>query len=164
MEFFKKQKDYSSKKQKTESLLKESSSRSQVINECTLRDLFGKCGDINFETVYFYNKRVLMIYCTGLVSTEMLYGMIPKRLEECCAKLEGEVEGDKIIKLLNLPSVSIVQNEEQAVSEIFSGKLFIDFGLPHAVVSIDISDRPQRSPEETKNEVTILGPRDNFID
>ena len=31
-------------------------------------------------------------------------------------------------------------------------------------MSIDISDRPQRSPEETKNEVTILGPRDNFIE
>ncbi|MET3688082.1 hypothetical protein ABIC37_003618 [Priestia megaterium] len=164
MEFFKKKKDYSSKKQETESLLKESSSRAQIINECTLRDLFGKCSDINFETVYFYNKRVLMIYCTGLVSTEMLYEMIPKKLEECCAKLEGEIEGDKVIKLLNLPSVSIVQDEEQAVSEIFSGKLFIDFGSPQSVVSIDISDRPQRSPEETKNEVTILGPRDNFIE
>ncbi|MEI2447526.1 hypothetical protein [Priestia megaterium] len=42
MEFFKKKEGDSSKKQETENLLKGSSSRAQIINECTLRDLFGK--------------------------------------------------------------------------------------------------------------------------
>jgi hypothetical protein len=59
VEFFKKKKDYSSKKQEAESLLKESSSRAQIINECTLRDLFGKCSDINSRPFIFITNECL---------------------------------------------------------------------------------------------------------
>jgi spore germination protein KA len=133
------------------------------IDEQTVKHLFGKCEDIKFEPFHFNEHKVLLVYCTGLVSTEMLYNVVPRRLEIFFTKLDGNLKTEEVMGRLHLPSIILVENEEQAISEIFSGKLFIVFGEEY-VFSVDISDRPQRSPEETKNEVTILGPKDNFIE
>lgn len=134
------------------------------IDEQSLKHLFGKCEDIKFEPFHFKEHKVLLVYCTGLVSTEMLYNVVPRRLEMFFSQLDKELKKEEVKERLHLPSISLVEDEEQAVSEIFSGKLFIVFGTEDYVFSVDISDRPQRSPEETKNEVTILGPKDNFIE
>lgn len=50
------------------------------------------------------------------------------------------------------------------ISDIFSGKAIILFHGYNQLFSVGISNRPQRTPEETATETTIKGPRDNFIE
>ncbi|SDM51009.1 GerA spore germination protein [Fictibacillus solisalsi] len=148
----------------TSSENKTGSTISEAINEEVLRTLLGKCEDIQFVPFFFNQQKVVLIYCEGLISNEMLYKVVPDRLEAFFNEVKGDPTEEDFAKRLHLPSVTTIKSKDQAVSEIFAGKLFIDAGLENTVLSIDISDKPQRNPEETKNELTVLGPRDNFIE
>ncbi|WHY76871.1 spore germination protein [Neobacillus sp. WH10] len=134
------------------------------LNEQTLRELFKKNEDVKFEPFTFNQHKVMLTYCQGLVRNEMLYQTVPERLEALFSQLQVEPSKEKILELLRLPSLKLVENEDEAVSEIFSGKLLLNFNIPGSIFLVDISERPQRNPEETKTEVSILGPRDNFIE
>ncbi|MFP3325286.1 spore germination protein, partial [Planococcus sp. SIMBA_160] len=65
---------------------------------------------------------------------------------------------------LHLPHLADVNTKEELFADIYSGKLLIYFEGYNYLVSTNIANRPQRTPEETTTEVTIKGPRDNFIE
>ncbi|MFJ7724743.1 spore germination protein [Neobacillus sp. NPDC097160] len=157
------------KKKKTQNTTKtpdekEISTASKYLNEQTLRELFKKNEDVIFEPFKFNQHKVMMIYCKGLIRNDMLYQTVPDRLEAFFSPLHAEPSKEKILDLLHLPSLKLLENEDEAVSEIFSGKMLLDFNIPGSIFLVDISERPQRNPEETKTEVSLLGPRDNFIE
>ncbi len=57
-----------------------------------------------------------------------------------------------------------VKTQETMFADIYCGKLLIFFNEYNYLFSTNISHRPQRTPEETATEITINGPRDNFIE
>lgn len=134
------------------------------LNEQSLRILFTKCPDIQFTSFKFKHNHVSFIYCSGLINMDMLFNLIPSLIGEFFNNYDEVLTVDSILEGLNLPSLAAIDNEEQAISEIFAGKLLIDFGLTGTIFIVDISERPQRSPEDTKTETSILGPRDDFIE
>ncbi|MCD4837904.1 spore germination protein [Neobacillus sedimentimangrovi] len=133
-------------------------------NEERLRELFSHSSDVKFVPFYFEPYKVTLIYCTGLISSDFLYTTIPNRLETFFSQANKQPTKRDILEKLHLPTISVIETEEQAISELFAGKLFLSFSFEERMFSIDISDRPERKPEETKTEVAILGPRDNFIE
>lgn len=134
------------------------------LNKENLQILFKKCHDVQFSTFNFHNHRVTFFYCVGLINFDFIYQTIPLFLEKFFSELTGVLSSDSILEGLHLPTLSTINNKDDAISDIFAGKLLIDFGINGTIFTVDISDRPQRNPEETKTESTINGPRDNFIE
>lgn len=136
---------------------------SQLIDGEAIKTLFEQCSDVVFSTLQFGNHEVTLVYCVGLISNDMLHKTVPLRLAEFFRNpLEETINNS--IHLLQLPSLQVIENIEKAEKEVFSGKLLLIFNKSDIVYSVDISDRPQRNPEETSIEVSIKGPRDNFIE
>ncbi|MBO0960869.1 spore germination protein [Neobacillus sp. MM2021_6] len=134
------------------------------LNTQALREIFSKCPDIEFSTFKFKLHPVTFIYCSGLINTDLLYETIPSLIEKFFERFNGTLTTDVILEELNLPSIATISSEENVVSDIFAGKLLIDFGISGILFTLDIAKRPQREPSETNTESTILGPRDDFIE
>ncbi|MEH6947229.1 spore germination protein [Bacillus sp. JJ634] len=134
-----------------------------TLNEEALRKLFTKCIDIQFSSLQYNQHTITLVYCTGLVNTDMLYQVVPKRFEDFFTHLKGEITLDSL-QQLSLPSLQLVKEEEQATDAIFEGKLLFIVQEQNLIMSVDIADRPERQPEETATEVSVKGPRDNFIE
>jgi spore germination protein KA len=143
---------------------RDTSEPSVPLNEQSLSQLFKKCTDVKFVSFNYNEHRVVLFYCIGLISTEILYRNIPETLEAFFQTLEVKPTKEDILKGIHLPSFDEVTDSNQVIKDIFAGKLFIDFGIEGSVFSVDICDRPQRNPEETKTEMSLMGPRDNFIE
>jgi hypothetical protein len=129
-----------------------------------LREIFSKNPDVQFSPLKFGQYKVTLIYCSGLIKTEMLFTTIPDKLERFFERYKEIYSKEFILQNLHIPSLTTVDSQDLAVSEIFAGKLLLDFGIPHTIFMVDISERPQRNTEDTKAESTILGPRDDFIE
>ena len=136
---------------------------SQLMDGEAIKTLFEQCSDVVFSTLQFGNHEVTLVYCVGLISNDMLYKTVPLRLDEFFRNPLEEMINNSI-HLLQLPSLQVIENNEKAEKEVFSGKLLLIFNKSDIVYSVDISDRPQRNPEETSIEVSVKGPRDNFIE
>ncbi|MDC0765079.1 spore germination protein [Brevibacillus sp. AG] len=134
----------------------------------TIHRLFEKCPDVHFQNFYFgeqANHRVLLVQCTGMVDQEAVQTIILKRLDLFLEKMDDPyLTKPTVLKGLHVPDIKEINDEQEVISEVFSGKLLLYFAEPKLTFSTDISKRPQRSPEESKMEVTIKGPRDNFIE
>ncbi|HHY74286.1 MAG TPA: spore germination protein [Bacillus bacterium] len=133
-----------------------------IMNEQRLKETFEQCSDVIFSTLQFHQHDVTFIYCSGLIDHEMFYKTIPLRLEEYFQSTD-ELTNHAIEKL-QLPSLRLIENLEQVENEIFSGKLLLYFKSINVIYSVNISNKPQRKPEETSLEISFKGPRDNFIE
>lgn len=129
-----------------------------------LKKLFHTCHDIQFTSLKFAHHTVVLIYCSGMINNDILYQTIPENLENFFLKNPGKQSKEVILEGIHLPTFNCIESEEEAISDVFSGKLLLDFGLTGTIFTLDISNRPQRKPEETKTEASIKGPRDDFIE
>ncbi len=111
------------------------------------------------------SQQVLFVYCEGMVNSELINELIMERLDDFIKKRGSTSLTEKMIKeRLHIPNISIIKSNEEIVKALFSGKMLIHFENYDFAFTTDIAKRPQRSPEETVTEVTIKGPRDNFIE
>jgi hypothetical protein len=138
------------------------------VSEQSLRDLFYNNADIKFESHMFGSSPslpVLFVYCEGMVNSELINQSIITRLDDFINEQGNHPLTDKTVEdRLHIQNISIIKNSDSIVKELFSGKMLIHFKEFNFAFTIDIAKRPQRSPEETITEVTIKGPRDNFIE
>ena len=132
-----------------------------------LRHVFETSADVFFEETFYGSPpvKVTIAACEGLVDTEQLTRLVYERLRQLIERhQERGITKEQVLTGLHLPSVKEVTKKEQAVNDIYSGKALLLLGNIEAVFSINIANRPQRKPEDTAAEVTIKGPRDNFIE
>lgn len=132
----------------------------------TLRTVFAKCPDVQFAPFTFKQNPVTFIYCSGLINTDLLFNTIPALIEKFFTEhdLNGTLSKDSILEGLKLPSLSTINQQEDAITDVFAGNLLIDFGITGTLFTVDISKRPERKPSDSRAESTILGPRDDFIE
>ncbi|WP_100403223.1 spore germination protein [Bacillus sp. FJAT-42315] len=150
------------KEKKLESTFNEQTLQS-TLNEQTLKETFKHCSDVTFSHLQFHHEPITLIYCTGLVSTDMLYKTVPKKLENFLKDRPSQFT-EEALQALQLPTLQVVTSTEEAETEIFSGKLLLIFRSEKTIYSVDISDRPQRDTEDSNIEIAVKGPRDNFIE
>lgn len=139
-----------------------------IMNEQELRDIFQEAGDVFFNTSTFCPKspvKVTLAGCEGMVDLELLNQIVIDRLNEFFEEYNGEqLTKENIAQCLHLPQLEEVSSEERMIADIYCGKLLIFFHDGPYLFVTNISHRPQRTPEDTMTEVTIKGPRDNFIE
>lgn len=139
-----------------------------VVNEQSLRELLLHNIDIHYEKHTFgesTNLKVLFVYCEGMVDLELMNRLIMERLENFINKWASTSLTEQLVQeYLYVPSISIVKSEEEIIKALFSGQLLIQFENYDIAFTTNIAHRPQRTPEESNAEVTVRGPRDNFIE
>lgn len=141
--------------------------QSSSISEADLHQWFADSSDVHFQTMEFgqQNQHVVFINCEGMIDKELLHQSVYPKLDKLFQNNDGTAATKELIlHSLHLPELAEMTNKDQVIEAVFSGKLLMFFASNQLLVSADIAKRPQRTPEETKTEVTVKGPRDNFIE
>ncbi|WP_416826338.1 spore germination protein [Ectobacillus polymachus] len=133
------------------------------MDEKKFRSLFQKCGDVIIQNVSFSGYQILFAFCQGMVKKEMLDSVIFIKLKNFIEDYK-DISKEVIQEYFPVTGLEWVDNKDKIMSAIFSGKAVVVIEEINSVFSIDIANIPNRKPEETKTEVTIQGPRDNFIE
>src|SRR5690625_2046993 len=131
----------------------------------SLEKLFENSTDVMIETYTFTNHDVTMLICEGMIDQIILNDAIYERFVHFFKEHEQNIlTKDLIKKDLYVPDLQELKSEDDITKEVFAGKVILLFHDLKLVFSMDIAHRPQRQPEETSTEISIKGPRDDFIE
>ncbi len=137
-------------------------------NERDLRTIFKESEDVFFNSGIYRSDspiEITLIGCQGMVDLDLLNHLVIDRLQSFLDRYPSEdLSKNDIAQSLHLPQLMEVKTQETMFADIYCGKLLILFNEYNYLFSTNISHRPQRTPEETATEITINGPRDNFIE
>lgn len=143
--------------------------------EITLNELkqrFQKTGDVKFQHFTFQQETVHIITCEGMVDDIFLYELVLPELKKV---LEVSEADNKILEnipkfqrhleiSLALPDLKKISKIEDCERQLFTGQCLVYFEIGQMLFITNISNKPNRKPEETNIEVAVKGPRDNFIE
>lgn len=139
-----------------------------LTNEQELRTIFKESGDVFFNSGIYrleFPLEITLIGCQGMVDLDLMNHLVHQRLHLFFEKFpSGPITKKEISQSLHLPQLREVKSKETMFADIYCGKLLILFNDFNYLFSTNIAHRPQRTPEETATEITIKGPRDNFIE
>jgi len=137
----------------------------EVVDEERLRSLFAHSADVVLRELPPRRQNPisgLVLYCEGMIDGQLLNQHALPNLErligesrqwdELVEALEHSMEWKKLDKRSNVESL------------LFAGHLIVFFALQGCFFSMDISQLPQRQPEESNTEISIKGARDAFTE
>lgn len=130
----------------------------------TLQHLFRHSADVIFQEYSFNEHKVHFLTCDAMVDQQLLNDVIVHRVQLVCENLNEESLEEALIAKLHIPEIKKVENEKEAISLIYKGYLLLYFEEDNLLFSSNICKKPNRNPEESRMEVLIKGPRDNFIE
>lgn len=102
-------------------------------------------------------QSVYLLYCEGMIHSLQINETVLPMLERLLTGTEGV---DKLDVRMNVSKLS----EEELVLEVFSGQLVLYFEDQGHLYGMDLSNIPQRQPEESSTESAVKGPRDSFVE
>ncbi|MER2190279.1 MAG: spore germination protein [Solibacillus sp.] len=136
--------------------------RNEVLTTATFEQLFKKSADIKFQTLLFNEHTVTLIICEAMIDLYLLHEVVMPRITQFLQQAE-KIDEQTLITTIALPQIVAVTTSDEAELLVYRGHCLIC--LDELVfVAANIEKKPNRSPEETNLEVTITGPRDNFIE
>ena len=130
----------------------------------TLKQLFKKSADVQFQEYTFNQRKVMFITCEAMIDQHLLNDVIVARVQLFFNALEELSFEDAVTSHLHIPSLKKVEAKNEIISDVYAGNVLLYFEDYNVVYSSNISKKPNRNPEETKTEVLVKGPRDNFIE
>lgn len=134
-----------------------------MIEYAALKKQFDNCADIRFQTFEFPASNVMLITCEAMTDNHLFNEVVVPRLRMACQQKEHFDEAI-LIQKLHLPRLLKIEDLQEAVTNVFSGFVLIYIENLNILLCSNIENKPNRSPEESNLEVTIKGPRDNFIE
>lgn len=123
--------------------------------------LFKKSADVKFQTLTVREQTVTFITCEAMVDLYLLNEVVVVRVLQLLQ--HNEKIDENMLVTLAVPQLVVVKTAETAELLVYRGHCLICIN-DELVVAANIEKKPNRSPEETNLEVTITGPRDNFIE
>lgn len=139
-------------------------SAENVMDANRLKQLFHKSADVQFQIYTFNQRKVMFITCEAMIDQHLLNDVIVERVQLFFNALEELPFEDAVTTHLHIPSLQKVEAEGEIVSGVYAGNVLLYFENYHVIYSSNIKKKPNRNPEETKSEVLVKGPRDNFIE
>ncbi|MFJ5562724.1 spore germination protein [Lysinibacillus xylanilyticus] len=136
----------------------------KAIDLNTLKKLFQKSADIQFQEYTFNQKKVQFITCDAMIDQQMLNEVIIRRVQYLYDNLADTSLEENITNQLHVPTLEKVNDIEQAINFVYTGFLLLYFEEEELLYASCIAKKPNRNPEETRMEVLVKGPRDNFIE
>ncbi|SES23972.1 spore germination protein [Salipaludibacillus aurantiacus] len=140
----------------------------ETITEETIREVFRGCGDVTVQGMSFdksdgLKETVLFFFSQGLVDTQLIDDEVVPRLDTFFRSAE-DYHKERLIEDLRLSSTEEIIKRKDLSLKVFRGSLVLYFVTAQLTLSVDISKIPGRDPEETNTEVSVLGPRDGFVE
>ncbi|MFJ8517387.1 spore germination protein [Lysinibacillus xylanilyticus] len=136
----------------------------KAIDLNTLKKLFQKSGDIQFQEFTFNQKKVQFITCDAMVDLQMLHEVIIRRVQYLYDNLADTSLEENITNQLHIPTLEKIKDIDEAINFVYTGFLLLYFEEEDLLYASCIAKKPNRNPEETRMEVLVKGPRDNFIE
>lgn len=100
---------------------------------------------------------VYLLYCEGMIQSLHINETVLPMLEHL---LTGTDDADKLDVKMNVSRM----RKDELVLEVFSGQLGIYFERQGLLYGMDLSNIPQRKPEDSSTESAVKGPRDAFVE
>ncbi|MBG9455418.1 spore gernimation protein [Lysinibacillus sphaericus] len=136
----------------------------KAIDLNTLKKLFQKSADIQFQDYVFNQNKVHFITCDAMIDQQMLNEVIIRRIQYLYDHLDETPFEENIKNQLHIPALQKVQDKADAITLVYTGSLLLYFEKEGLLYASNIAKKPNRNPEETRMEVLVKGPRDNFIE
>lgn len=130
----------------------------------SMKQLFLKSADVQFQSYTFNERQVVFITCDAMIDQQLLNEVIVQRVQLMMNHLKDETIEEAIVAELHIPDLKRVEDINEAGSLVYTGNLLLYFEEVGLLFSSNIAKKPNRNPEETKLEAPVKGPRDNFIE
>ncbi|MFC5604297.1 spore germination protein [Sporosarcina koreensis] len=130
----------------------------------SLRQTFEKSADIHFQTYTFNGSTVAFITCEAMIDQQLLQEVIVPRVGHFVSNLEEKPIESTIESELHIPDLKAGHDLETIIPLVYTGHVLLFFQDSGILYTSNIAKKPNRSPEETRLEVPVKGPRDNFIE
>jgi len=130
----------------------------------SLRSLFKKSGDVQFQSYTFNQRHVLFITCDAMIDQQLLNEVVVPRVQKFIDQLKDEPIEDAIGVQLHIPSLKKVVDKKMIGSLLYTGNVLLFFEEDGLLISSNIAKKPNRNPEDTNISAPVKGPRDNFIE
>ncbi|MGE7692550.1 spore germination protein [Lysinibacillus sp. NPDC094177] len=136
----------------------------KAIDLNTLKKLFQKSADIQFQEYTFNQHKVHFITCDAMIDQQLLNEVIIRRVQFLYDHLDETSLEENITNQLHIPTLKKIKDKEEAITYVYTGFLLLYFEEEELLYASNVAKKPNRNPEETKMEVLVKGPRDNFIE
>lgn len=137
-------------------------------NERWVETEFADCQDVKKQKATFHPgkaRSVLFVYCEGMADVKQINETVIPGLRQSLEQIGLRMLTEESL-LAHWPFSSIeTERELDALPlRLFNGQLvlFVD-GIDTAFV-LDVSNIPNRKPEESNTEISVRGPRDGFVE
>lgn len=135
-----------------------------TLNIAALKALFEKNADVQFQEYTFNDYKVHIISCDQMVDIQMLNEVVIRRVKEVCSEIDGIDIETELLKKLHIPDLQKVDDQETLIKKVFKGSVLLYFEEQNFLLSSNLSNQPNRNPEESRMEMIVKGSRDNFIE
>ncbi|MGE7675420.1 spore germination protein [Lysinibacillus sp. NPDC094403] len=136
----------------------------KAIDLNTLKKLFQKSADIQFQEYTFNQHKVHFITCDAMIDQQLLNEVIIRRVQFLYDHLDETSLEENITNQLHIPTLQKIKDKEEAITYVYTGFLLLYFEEEELLYASNVAKKPNRNPEETRMEVLVKGPRDNFIE
>ncbi|WP_368668765.1 spore germination protein [Sporosarcina sp. 6E9] len=130
----------------------------------SLRKLFRKSADVQFQSYTFNQYHVVFITCDAMINQQQLNEVIVPRVQQFIGNLKEEPIENVVNAQLHIPSLKKIEEKKDIGSLVYTGNVLIYFEDDGLLISSDIVKKPNRNPEDTNLNAPVRGPRDNFIE
>ncbi|WP_339303812.1 spore germination protein [Paenibacillus sp. FSL R5-0519] len=140
------------------------------MTEHNLTTFFAGSDDVIIDKHIFGDSqmKLIMCYCSGMVDTQAIYDIILPDLKRTYESTHfvriSDIEKNISLQWSTLDLNDPAYGTELMSLRVFEGHILICLPSLQAMWSLDISNIPTRTPEESTTEVSIRGARDGFIE
>ncbi|UKS25144.1 spore germination protein [Paenibacillus sp. HWE-109] len=136
------------------------------MNEHDLREMFASSADVMIKSYQLSDTdAVILMYCDGMINRDHIENLVLPKLQGLISqKLRGQAARLDVNTLLQLVEITGSNAIDDMTVSMYAGSLIILFEETQMMYAIDISEAPNRSPEESNTETSIRGPRDGFTE
>lgn len=141
-----------------------------IENSVDVCELFEGCSDVHIINVPFSYKdnqtfTSTVIYCEGLCDIDLINKSILTSIEKVFMEISSINEVGKVLKAKwSKTSLKSTNKLKDITTSVFEGYLLVLLEGQDEVYLFNAIKHPVRTPEESNTEVSIKGPRDNFIE
>lgn len=135
-----------------------------VIDAETLKQLFQKSADVQFQEYTFKKRKVMFVTCDAMIDQHLFNDVIIERVQLFFNALERISFEDAVVGYLHIPEIKKVEEKSDIISSVYSGNVLLYFENYGVIYSSNIANKPNRTTEESNIEVPVKGARDNFIE
>lgn len=130
----------------------------------SLRKLFQKSADVQFQSYTFNQYDVVFITCDAMIDQQQLNEVIVPRVQQFIEQLEDDPIENVVCTQLHIPSLKKIEDKKDIGSLLYTGNVLLYFEEDGLLISSNIAKKPNRNPEDTNIGTPVKGPSDNFIE